>query len=77
MTTLDEIKRQTAQARSQLTAQQENLKIQREKAEKQKANIQKAKEKLPVATSQRALRQTMAGLKGRTKRREIKKLKLV
>jgi len=75
MTTLDEIKRQTAQARSQLTAQQENLKIQREKAEKQKANIQKAKEKLPVATSQRALRQTMAGLKGRTKRREIKKVK--
>ncbi len=75
MTGIEEAKSQVAQARKKIKEAREKLKIQREQAKKTREQLEKAKSKLPVRDSARALRQgNFAGLEGRNKRRQIKKI---
>src|SRR6056297_1900524 len=73
MASLEESQKQVSQARSKLAKQRKEIKEKKSKAQKQRDILEKARKKLPSRTSQRALRQTMGGIQGRTKRREVKK----
>lgn len=77
---LETAKQQVAQARQQLEQERQKVAEQRKQieqgrieAKKQEELLLQTKEKLPKRATQRALRQTMGGLQGRIKRREIKK----
>ena len=63
------------EARQRVTQARTQLETQRAEAKKQKEILQEAKKTLPRNGSQRALRQTMDGIKGRVKRRQIAKAK--
>ena len=70
MATIEQAQRQITQARTQLESQKKQARESRER-------LAEARKKIPVTTSQKALRQKRTGLVGRSQRRKIQKQKEV